>query len=145
MNTTLEIILAAALTLVVVQSIKLATDGIKGNFNLKGIFSVYGGMPSSHTAVVASLCTMIAYKEGLDSTAFSMALIFSMIIIADATMFRGYVDRNSLALKKLVEKLPDADKEGLKPVFTKLKHTLPQVLVGAAIGYGIASIIHLFS
>ena len=33
------------------QAIKLATDGIRGNFDLRNFFITYGGMPSSHTAL----------------------------------------------------------------------------------------------
>ncbi len=143
MNIALETILTAALTLFVVQSIKLATDGIRGNFNLSNVFYSYGGMPSSHTAVVSSLCTIVAYHDGFDSISFSIAVIFSIIIIGDAMMFRGYVDRNSLALLKLLEKLPKDERERLKPLKTNLRHTFSQVVVGAMIGIGIASLVRL--
>jgi len=143
MNITLEIILTALLTLFVVQSIKLANDKIKGNFNLKHLLTTYGGMPSSHAAIVTSLCTIIAYKEGADSVAFGIALIFSLLVIVDAMMFRGYVDRNTLALKKLIEKLSPEEQKGFLPIATKLKHSFPQILVGTLIGFAIASLTQL--
>lgn len=140
MNITIQILLTAIVTIFVVQTIKLTTDGIKGNFNIKSILSVYGGMPSSHTAVVSSLTTLIGYHEGVNSPAFGIAIIFSMIIIVDAMMFRGYVDDNSNILKKIVDNHPEILKEGLKPVATKLKHTPLQVLIGALIGFGLGTL-----
>jgi len=143
MNISLEIILAALLTLFVVQSIKLATDRIKGNFNLKSVLTTYGGMPSSHAALVTSLCTIIAFEEGLDTIAFGMAAVFSIIIIADAMIFRGYVDRNTRALKKLIERFSPQEQKEFLPIVTKLKHSFPQILVGMIIGFVIASLIQL--
>jgi len=141
----LEIILAPILTLFVVQSIKLATDGIKGNFNLKSVLTSYGGMPSSHTAVVTSLCAMIGYKEGIESTAFGIAVIFSLIIITDTLVLRKFIDQNSQVVKQLVQKLPPQDQQEFPSIITKLQHTLPQVGVGALIGFVIASLIQLIS
>jgi len=143
MNLSVEIVLAPILTLFVVQSIKLATDGIKGNFNLKNILSTYGGMPSTHTAVVISLCTMIAYKEGHASAAFAIAIIFSLIVITDTMVLRRFIDKNSQVVKKLVDKLPASEREEFPPLATKLQHTFPQVLVGGFIGFVISSLIYL--
>lgn len=144
MNLPLEIILAPILTLFFVQSIKLATDGIKGNFNLKNLLTAYGGMPSSHTAVVASLCTMVAYKAGIDSAAFAVAVIFSAIVVTDALVLRKFIDQNSRVVQKLVNKLPAAEQKDFPTIITKLQHTLPQVTVGAILGFAIAFIINLF-
>ncbi len=143
MNISIQIVLTAIVTLIIVQTIKLTTDGIKGNYNLKSIMSVYGGMPSSHTATVTSLTTLVGYYAGVESVSFGIAIIFSAIVIIDAMMFRGYVDHNSLALKKLVDKLSDADKENMHPIVTKLKHTPLQVFVGALIGFTIGTLSHL--
>lgn len=143
MNISLEVILAPILTLFVVQSIKLATDGIKGNFNLKGVLTSYGGMPSSHTAIVTSLCTMVAYQEGVNSIAFAIAVIFSAIVITDTLVLRKFIDQNSQAVKKLVNKLSPSEQKEFPTIITKLRHTFPQVLVGALIGFAIAFIINL--
>ena len=141
MNISLEVILAPILTLFVVQSIKLATDGIKGNFNLKNVLSTYGGMPSTHTAVVTSLCTMVAYKEGGNSTALAIAIIFSLIVITDTMVLRRFIDKNSQVVKRLVDKLPESERKQFPSISTKLQHTFPQVLVGGLIGFAIAALI----
>jgi len=142
MNITIQILITAIVTLFVVQTLKLTTDGIKGNFNMKSIMSVYGGMPSSHTAVVASLTTVVGYHEGMNSAAFGIAIIFSAIIIIDAMNFRGYVDNNNKILKKIVENHPEINTNGASPIATKLAHTPLQVLVGAIIGFAIGTAAH---
>lgn len=135
MNITIQIVLTAIVTILIVQTIKLTTDGIKGNFNLKSILSVYGGMPSSHTATVTSLTTLVGYHSGIESTSFGIAIIFSAIIIVDAMKFRGFIDDNSKVLKMIVDNHPELTKERLHPVFTKLQHTPLQVLIGGIIGF----------
>ena len=141
MSVSYEVILAPILTLFVVQSIKLATDGIKGNFNLKNVLSVYGGMPSSHTAVVTSLTAMVGYTQGFECACFAISVIFSLVVIADAIMLRKYIDQNSRAVKMLVEKVPAEERDKFPKVVVNLRHTLPQVLVGALIGFAIATLI----
>jgi len=143
MTISLEIIIAAIATLFIVQSIKLTTDKIKSNFNIKNILTSYGGMPSSHTAIVASLCTIVGYYAGIDSLIFGLCVIFSLIIVADAMVLRGYIDRNSASLKKIMETLPSEEQKKLMPIITKLKHTFPQVLVGAMLGIVIGYLVQL--
>ncbi|MBU0597891.1 divergent PAP2 family protein [Patescibacteria group bacterium] len=137
-----EIIIAPLVTLIIVQSIKLATDGIKGNFNLKSIFSTYGGMPSTHSAFVTSISTMVAYKEGIESSAFGIALIFAIIVITDALVFRKYIDQNNHAINKLIARLPSDEQKQFPLISTALRHTLPQALVGILIGFTISTVIN---
>lgn len=144
MSIAAEIILTPLITLFVVQAIKLATDGIKGNFSLKNIFITYGGMPSSHTAIVCSLSAIVAYQEGLNSVSFGIALIFSLIVITDAMRLRRYIDAQGKAINKLIGRLPENEQKDFSLLATKIEHTLPQVLVGASIGVLIASLVHFF-
>ena len=47
-----------------------------------------GGMPSSHTAFVAALCTSVGMTYGMSSIYFAIAFCFSIIILYDATNLR---------------------------------------------------------
>ncbi len=140
MNYSIELLLAPLITLFIVQSIKLATDGIKGNMNLKNVFSAYGGMPSSHSAIVCSISTMVAYREGIESTAFAIAAVFAGIVIIDAMVLRGYIDKQGAAINAIMKE-HKTDVSRYTP--TNLQHSLLQIIIGGAIGFGIASIIHL--
>ncbi len=142
MESYIKILITPFITLFIVQSIKLLTDGIKGNYNIRGLFFTYGGMPSSHTAFVTSMSAMVAYIEGLNSSDFGIAMVLSLIVITDAVILRRYIDGHGTAVKLLVERLSPEDQKKFPPVATKLEHTLPQVLVGAAVGVVIATLIY---
>lgn len=45
-------------------------------------------MPSSHTALVVGLTTAIGLKESLDSSIFALCLVFSLVVMYDATGVR---------------------------------------------------------
>lgn len=127
--------------MIAVQSIKLATDGIKGNLNFMNVLSTYGGMPSGHAAFVTSLSTMVGYTEGIGSVSFAIAAVFSLLIITDAMYFRRQVDRQGRAIRHLATVLP-ASEQQLPEFSTSLEHTFPQICVGILIGFTIASILH---
>ena len=48
-------------------------------FNFKRIMGA-GGMPSSHSAVVMALATLIGKTEGFDSTMFALSIIFALLL-----------------------------------------------------------------
>ena len=59
---------------------KLIEDLIKTKkFNFKRILGA-GGMPSSHSAVVTSLATLIGKSEGITSPIFALSVIFAFIV-----------------------------------------------------------------
>ena len=61
-------------------------------FNFKRIMGA-GGMPSSHSAVVVGLATLIGKYEGVNTPIFAVALIFSFIVMYDAAGVRRKVSR----------------------------------------------------
>ena len=77
-------IIIPIIVLITSQALKLATDGIKGNFDLRNLFISYGGMPSSHTAFSISITTLIGLRIGFDTSIFAMALVFTLLIMRDA-------------------------------------------------------------
>ena len=56
-------------------------------FNFKRIMGA-GGMPSSHSAVVVGLATLIGKYEGINTPIFAIALIFSFVVMYDAAGVR---------------------------------------------------------
>ena len=45
----------------------------------------YGGLPSNHSAIVCSMVTLIALKEGLQHPALGVAVTLAFIVILDAS------------------------------------------------------------
>lgn len=141
----LTIILTPLLTFVVVQALKLAFDSIKGNFDLKSLLNTYGGMPSSHTAFVVSLTTIVGLKEGFNSALFAVCVILSLVVISDAFVFRRHVGRYGKALLKIINKMPESERKEFPSLDKELGHTFPEVLVGAIVGFIIAFLINIIS
>lgn len=124
-----------------IQLFKLLYDIVKEKrFNFKRIMQA-GGMPSSHSAVVVVLTTMIAKAEGLTSPVFGVALIFSFIVMYDAAGVRRAAGKQAKLLNKIVETPGLSGVEVSERLVEVLGHTPIQVIVGAVIGLIVGIII----
>jgi acid phosphatase family membrane protein YuiD len=98
---------------------------------------VTGGMPSSHSAFVVSLGTIIFLEEGV-STAFAVSLVLALIVIRDAFGVRRTVGNEAKEIEKLLR---------LHKIRSRfhyaIGHTPTQVLVGGLIGFLIAMGVYL--
>jgi len=127
-------IIIPLLVLVATQILKLTTDGIRGNFNLRSIWISYGGMPSAHTAFAISVTTLVGLREGFDHPTFAVALVFTLLIMRDAITYRARLGHQGQMINKLVELLPKNNHQGLSKLPERLGHSVPEVFVGALVG-----------
>ncbi len=102
-------------------------------FNFKRIMGA-GGMPSSHSAVVMALATLIGKTEGFDSTMFALSIIFAFVVMYDAAGVRRAAGKQAQLLNKLVETPGLTGLQVSEKLVEVLGHTPLQVLVGAIIG-----------
>lgn len=102
-------------------------------FNFKRIMGA-GGMPSSHSAVVTSLATMIGKTQGIDSPIFALSLIFAAVVMYDAAGVRRAAGKQAKLLNKIVETPGLTNVQVQEKLVEVLGHTPMQVIVGAAIG-----------
>ncbi len=95
-----------------------------------------GGMPSSHTAMVVALSTGVGLTEGVGAPLFAVAVVFSLIVIYDATGVRHSSGQQARVLNELLTELRDVVREGFapKPLRVLLGHTYLEVAVGALLG-----------
>ena len=107
-------IIIPLIVLITSQVLKLLTDGIKGNFDLKNMLISYGGMPSSHTSFSVSITTLVGLRQGFDSALFAVAFVFTLLVIRDATSFRNLLGRQAHVFNKYIDSLPNKDKSGFK-------------------------------
>ena len=126
------------LTWLVVGPIKFVITSVRQRrlaFNLVG----NGGFPSNHSAVVSSMATLIALREGISSPAFGVAVTRAFIVMIDAQSLRQHVGRHAEAINRL-------DQSGAKPLRERMGHTLVEIGGGIATGIGMGHLIHaLFS
>ena len=102
-------------------------------FNFKRIMGA-GGMPSSHSAVVCSLCTLIGKNEGMGSAVFGLSLMFALVVMYDAAGVRRAAGKQAALLNKIVETPNLTDVEVQERLVEVLGHSPIQVFVGAIIG-----------
>ena len=99
-----------------------------------------GGMPSSHSALMASTTQAVGLYVGYDSPEFAVALAISMIVIYDATGIRRqagiHAQRINMIFMEIFRGHP-LDEEALREV---LGHTPLEVVGGTLLGIAIPTI-----
>ena len=102
-------------------------------FNFRRIIGA-GGMPSSHSAVVTSLATLIGKNCGVESPVFALALIVAFIVMYDACGVRRAAGKQAKVLNDIVNTPGLSDMQVHEKLQEALGHTPVQVFVGALIG-----------
>ena len=124
-----------------IQLFKLIWDLVTTKkLNLKRLMGA-GGMPSSHSAVVVALATMIGRSQGITSPIFALSVIFAFVVMYDACGVRRAAGKQAELLNKLIETPGLTGVQVSEKLVEVLGHTPFQVLVGALIGIGAGIII----
>lgn len=144
-NNGYEVILCGITSAFFAQVIKFILFTLKNrHINFK-IFTTTGGMPSSHSAGVMALSTVVGILQGFDSILFASCLGFSLIIMYDAAGLRRAAGKTAASLNRMMEDFYHHD---LQSVGGKLKellgHTPLEVFVGAIFGVIYAYLFHWF-
>ena len=117
-----------------IQLFKLIYDLVTTKkFNFKRILGA-GGMPSSHSAVVVALCTMIGKSYGINSAIFGLSVVFAFVVMYDAAGVRRAAGKQAKLLNKIVQTPGLSNVEVTEKLQEVLGHTPIQVFVGAFIG-----------
>lgn len=107
-----------------------------------------GGMPSSHSAGVASLASYIALKKGISTIDFALSAVFGLIVMYDAMGIRRHAGEIAMEVNELdvqVEKL-SRQHPGFfhvkreKELKEQLGHMPEEVLAGAILGAAIGAV-----
>lgn len=123
------------------QFLKAAIKLIYGKINSLGeLLEVMvwrtGGMPSSHSSLVTSLCTTIGFRNGINSDIFCFALVFFLVVIRDAF---GVRRSSGMQAHKLNEIGNELSTKSILDIFKPLKevdgHTPMEVLCGCFLGF----------
>ena len=95
-----------------------------------------GGMPSSHASTVVSLSTGVWLLKGTSSIEFAISMVFSSIVLYDATGIRRQAGKHAKASNRLVESIEK--KDGIEIISEELKeflgHTPIEVFWGSVLG-----------
>ena len=134
--------IAAVLSGVIAQILKVIFELIrKKRFNPLRFFD-NGGMPSSHSALVATLTIGVGVYAGVNSSIFSITLIFSMYVIFEAAGLRQEVGNQARLLNDLVEELRSTHHLNRAQLKELVGHTWWEVFGGLALGTLLAYIFY---
>ncbi|MEO7496445.1 MAG: divergent PAP2 family protein [Massilia sp.] len=144
-------LLCPLLTWLVVGPIKFLINSARQRrwaLNLVG----NGGFPSNHSAVVTSMATLIALREGMSEPAFGVAVTLAFIVMIDANSLRQHVGRQAAAINRLsgaanAANATNAANAATQPVRLRerMGHTVVEICGGIATGVGMGFLIDLLS
>lgn len=122
----------------IVQCLKVVGDLITNKkLNIKRFVGA-GGMPSSHSALVTSLATVIACKHGFESTEFALSVMFACVVMYDAAGIRRAAGKQAQVLNQIIENWGKKEMNIQEKLTELLGHTPMQVFVGALLGIVLA-------
>jgi len=101
-----------------------------------------GGMPSSHSALVAALATSVAFiffKDGIDANLFIFSFWFMLVVVRDALGVRRSAGLQARALNNLGRQIAEKMDINFNPVKEIHGHSPLEVVVGALLGIFIAA------
>ncbi len=137
---TYALLVAPLAAIILSQALKLALDGIKGNFNLKNLIQDYGGMPSAHVSFVICLLALILLTEGPTSPLFAVMFIFAALVVRDAIGLRREIGKQGRNINQILRKNnlagPLADEQ--------IGHSPWEIIAGAFLGVVIALLTYLW-
>jgi uncharacterized protein len=139
-----RVLVAVLIAWLLAQSLKVPIYYLqKHRWNWALMFST-GGMPSSHSALIASAAAGFGWRVGLNSPLFALAGATAMIIVYDATGIRRQAGLHAQKINILIEELlkghPISDKQ-LKEV---LGHSPLEVVGGVVLGMVISFFVWWF-
>lgn len=151
------VLLSAILGWFVAQTAKVIIHMIKTrSFDPERLHGA-GGMPSSHSCMVTAMTIATAMTDGVDSTMFAIAMVFSFVTLYDAMGVRwqaglhakmlNMLMRDTQELKEIEDMrdgIKDEETEEIKDLKEFIGHRPMEVLVGVLLGIMIAMAVCLF-
>jgi uncharacterized protein len=117
------------ISILAAEVVKLTIDLANRRSKLR--FINPGGMPSGHSAFVGSLVTVVAYREGIESTLFMIAAVVALIVMYDAVTLRREAGKHA----------QEINRQHSTKLEESLGHTRFEVVVGALFGAGLSFIL----
>ncbi|MBB6733653.1 divergent PAP2 family protein [Cohnella zeiphila] len=132
-------LLAALTAIVAAQFVKVPIFYLAKGRWAPGLAFGTGGMPSSHSAAVASMATAVALRQGFSSPEFAIAAVVCAITMYDAAGIRRQAGMHASAINRMLLAVPELqagspERQTLKEL---LGHRPAEVLIGALLGIAI--------
>jgi acid phosphatase family membrane protein YuiD len=135
-------LLTIAIAWLIAHTIKFIVNTYKKEkYRLRSHIFMSGGMPSSHSASVCAMATIIGLREGVGSAIFGFAVLFALIVMYDALKVRRSSGEQGAALVQLIKE--QKSKIGLPRVAKG--HTSLEVALGGLLGIAVGLVVYLYT
>jgi acid phosphatase family membrane protein YuiD len=118
--------------------LKFAINSLRARRLAFGLIG-YGGLPSNHSAIVASMASLIGLRQGVAHPAFGVALTLAFIVVLDAASLRRQVGRQAQVLNRL-----QAEDRNAIRLRERMGHTRIELAAGIVTGFAVAWLINHF-
>ncbi|RUS46907.1 divergent PAP2 family protein [Cohnella sp. AR92] len=141
-------LIAAVVAIVTAQCAKVPLRYLTGRRWEASLALSTGGMPSSHSAAVTSLATVVGIEEGWSSSVFAVAAVVSAITMYDAAGIRRHAGFHASLLNRVVRSVramqpqSKTDLHHGEELKELLGHRPIEVFGGAVWGIGIGLLTH---
>ena len=136
-------LVVALISWVLGQTIKLAIDYInRRHWDVSLLFRA-GGMPSSHSALMASVAVSTGFYSGFNSPLFALAVAISLVVIYDATGIRRQAGIHAQKINLLINELFSGQPISEDQLREVLGHSPLEAAGGVLLGVAVALVVRL--
>jgi hypothetical protein len=139
-----RILIAAGIGWLLAQGIKVPLNFILyRDWNWSLLFST-GGMPSSHSALVAGAAHACGLYMGFGSAYFALAAVIAIVVIYDATGIRRQAGKHAAVINAMIQDLATGHPLKEEQLREVLGHTPMEAVMGTLLGVVISQVVWLF-
>jgi uncharacterized protein len=135
------VLIAALVAWGLAQIIKVPLDYLRFKTWDWALLLRAGGMPSSHSALVAACAHSTGLFYGFDSPVFALAGVIAMVVIYDATGIRRQAGKHAEIINAMIRDLAHGHPLQEKQLREVLGHTPLEALGGTIFGLVIAQLL----
>ena len=130
-----KILISVILALLISQLVKFVILKANGSpLTNEVLFHEYGGMPSTHTAVVFAGVFSIYFLEGF-SNLFYITLLFALVIAVDVHDVRWFYTIRDKKLNQVIKSIDKNFHKRIAPLRGVFGHTSLEIIVGILIAF----------
>jgi hypothetical protein len=135
-----KILIDAGIGWTIAQIVKVPLNFIyKREWNWSLLLSP-GGMPSSHSALVAGAAHATGLYAGFESPAFAVAAVLAIVVIYDATGIRRQAGKHAAVINAMIQDLAAGHPLKEEQLREVLGHTPLEAIAGTLLGIAVSHV-----
>jgi acid phosphatase family membrane protein YuiD len=134
------VLIAAIASWAIAQAVKIPLECVRTKRWNWALLLSAGGMPSSHSALVAACAHGTGLFAGYDSPLFALSVALAMIVIYDATGIRRQAGMHAALINAMIRDLASGHPLKEEQLREVLGHTPLQAFAGTLLGIIVAQI-----